>query len=141
MGRRATDWELKGIPVRLELGPRDLTEGVVTLVHRVGGVKEPVALSGIVGSVTEALATAQATLLAEATTRRDTNTVDVATLAEAAEAASTGWARIPWATLGLEGEAELAKSGVTVRCLVMPDGSLPASDSADGALAIVSRAY
>jgi prolyl-tRNA synthetase len=43
--------------------------------------------------------------------------------------------------LGLEGEAELAKSGVTVRCLVMPDGSLPASDSADGALAIVSRAY
>jgi prolyl-tRNA synthetase len=141
MGRRATDWELKGIPVRLELGPRDLTEGVVTLVRRVGGVKEPVALSGIVGSVTEALATAQATLLAEATTRRDTNTVDVATIAEAAEAASTGWARIPWATLGLEGEAELAKSGVTVRCLVMPDGSLPASDSADGALAIVSRAY
>ncbi|CAB4615748.1 unannotated protein [freshwater metagenome] len=141
MGRRATDWELKGIPVRLELGPRDLTEGVVTLVHRVGGVKEPVALSGIIASVTEALAAAQAALLAEATTRRDTHTVDVATIEEAAEAATTGWARIPWATLGLEGEAELAKSGVTVRCLVMPDGSLPDSDSAEGALAIVSRAY
>jgi prolyl-tRNA synthetase len=141
MGRRATDWELKGIPVRLELGPRDLAEGVVTLVHRVGGVKEPVALSGIVASVTEALEVAQAALLAEATTRRDTRTVDVSTIAEASEAATTGWARIPWATLGLEGEAELAKSGVTVRCLVMPDGSLPDSDSAEGALAIVSRAY
>jgi prolyl-tRNA synthetase len=141
MGRRATDWELKGIPVRLELGPRDLAEGVVTLVHRVGGVKEPVALSGIVASVTEALEVAQSALLAEATTRRDTCTVDVSTIAEASEAATTGWARIPWATLGLEGEAELAKSGVTVRCLVMPDGSLPGSDSAEGALAIVSRAY
>jgi prolyl-tRNA synthetase len=141
MGRRATDWELKGIPVRLELGPRDLAEGVVTLVHRVGGVKEPVALSGIVASVTEALEVAQAALLAEATTRRVTRTVDVSTIAEASEAATTGWARIPWATLGLEGEAELAKSGVTVRCLVMPDGSLPDSDSAEGALAIVSRAY
>ncbi|NCY16965.1 MAG: proline--tRNA ligase, partial [Actinobacteria bacterium] len=28
-GRRATDWELKGVPVRLELGPRDLAEGAV----------------------------------------------------------------------------------------------------------------
>ena len=26
----ATDWELKGVPVRLELGPRDLAEGAVT---------------------------------------------------------------------------------------------------------------
>ena len=33
-GRRATDWELKGVPVRLELGPRDLAEGEVTLVRR-----------------------------------------------------------------------------------------------------------
>ena len=29
-GRRVTDWELKGVPVRVEIGPRDLAEGVVT---------------------------------------------------------------------------------------------------------------
>ncbi len=34
MGRRATDWELKGVPVRLEVGPRDLADGVATLVRR-----------------------------------------------------------------------------------------------------------
>ena len=39
-GRRATDWELKGVPVRLELGPRDLADGVVTLVRRVTGGEE-----------------------------------------------------------------------------------------------------
>ena len=31
-GRRATDWELKGVPVRIEVGPRDLAEGLVTVV-------------------------------------------------------------------------------------------------------------
>ena len=66
--------------------------------------------------------TPRPTLLAEATARRDGRTVDVATLDEAVEAAATGFARIPWARVGDEGEAELAKQGVTVRCLVAPDG-------------------
>jgi prolyl-tRNA synthetase len=141
MGRRATDWELKGVPVRLELGPRDLAENVVTLSRRVGGTKEPVPLDGIATAVEVALDQAQADLLAEATERRDSRTVDVSTIAEAAEAATTGWARIPWSALGTDGEAELAKESVTVRCLVMPDGSLPSSDDADGAVAIVARSY
>ncbi len=141
MGRRATDWELKGVPVRLELGPRDLAENVVTLARRVGGTKEPVSLDGIAAAMATALDEAQATLLAEATERRDSRTVEVSTIAEAAAAAATGWARIPWSALGTEGEAELAKESVTVRCLVMPDGSLPSSDDADGAIAIVARSY
>ena len=33
-GRRVTDWELRGVPVRVEVGPRDLAQGVVTLVRR-----------------------------------------------------------------------------------------------------------
>jgi len=140
-GRRATDWELKGVPVRLELGPRDLAENVVTLARRIGGTKEPVSLDGIAATVATALDEAQATLLAEATERRDSRTVEVATIAEAAAAAASGWARIPWSALGTEGEAELAKESVTVRCLVMPDGSLPASDDADGAIAVVARSY
>src|SRR3546814_5072563 len=38
-GRRATDWELKGVPVRIEVGPRDLNEGLVTIVRRDTGEK------------------------------------------------------------------------------------------------------
>ncbi len=66
-------------------------------------------LGGIAATVAAALDDAQAALLAEATDRRDSRTVDVATIAEAVEAAATGWARIPWAALGDEGEAELAQ--------------------------------
>jgi len=141
MGRRATDWELKGIPVRLELGPRDLESNVVTMVGRFNGTKEPVALAGIAARVATALDVAQTQLFDEALARRNSRTADVATLAEAAEAAASGWARVPWAAIGVAGEAELAKQSVTVRCLVMPDGSLPASDDADEALAIVARSY
>jgi len=79
--------------------------------------------------------------LAEATTRREERTVDVSTIADAAEVASTGWARIPWSQLGVAGEAELAASSVTVRCLVRPDGSLPGSDDDPDAIAIVARSY
>ena len=125
-GRRATDWELKGVPVRLELGPRDLAEDVVTLVRRDRRRRRSRSpLDGIAGTVAGALDEAQAALLAEATARRDARTADVTTIDEAAEAAATGFARIPWATLGAEGEAELAQDSVTVRCLLPPDGSLP----------------
>jgi prolyl-tRNA synthetase len=39
-GRPVTDGELKGVPVRLEVGLRDLVEGVVTLARRDGGDRQ-----------------------------------------------------------------------------------------------------
>jgi prolyl-tRNA synthetase len=60
---------------------------------------------------------------------------------DAAEAARQGFARIPWRTLRLDGEAELAQSAVTVRCLQRPDGPLPEADDEDDLLAVVSRSY
>ena len=141
MGRRATDWELKGVPVRLELGPRDLADDAVTMVRRVGATKAPAGLGGIAATVAAALEDAQTALLAEATEHRDARTTDVDTIAEAVEAAGTGWARMPWAALGADGEATLAQDGVTVRCLVMPDAGLPLTDDDPDALAVVARAY
>jgi prolyl-tRNA synthetase len=140
-GRRATDWELKGVPVRLELGPRDLAEGAVTLVDRIAGTKDAAPLEGIATRIADVLDAAQATLLAESIARRESRTAEVTSIDEAIEAASTGWARIPWADLGVEGEAALAAQGITVRCLVMPDGSLPDGDDTPGAIAIVARSY
>ncbi|MFI5047925.1 MAG: proline--tRNA ligase [Acidimicrobiia bacterium] len=144
MGRRATDWELKGVPVRLELGPRDLAEGVVTLVRRVTGSEErkvAIPLDGAVAAVVTELDRQQDALLAEATVLRDEHTVDVTTLDEAREAATTGWARIAWDTVGPEGEAELAQGGVSVRCLRRDDGSLPDTDTDPDLVALVARSY
>ena len=46
-GRRAVDWELKGVPLRIDLGPRDLAEGQVTLLRRDSGEKSQVPLEGV----------------------------------------------------------------------------------------------
>src|SRR3954453_18575543 len=54
-GRRAVDAELKGIPVRVEVGPRDLAEGAVTLAPRIAGGKSSVPLGAVVDTVTRAL--------------------------------------------------------------------------------------
>ena len=140
-GRRAVDAELKGIPVRVEVGPRDLAEGSVTVARRIAGGKSSVPLGGVVDIVTSALEEDHEGLYAAALAHRDANTIAVESLEDAAEAARTGWAMIPWSTLGPEGEATLAESAVTVRCLTMPDGSVPASEDADGVLAVVGRAY
>jgi prolyl-tRNA synthetase len=49
LGRRLTDWELKGVPMRLEVGPRDLAAGVVSLVRRDRRERESVGLDGAAG--------------------------------------------------------------------------------------------
>ncbi|MFO7279690.1 MAG: proline--tRNA ligase [Thermoanaerobacterales bacterium] len=140
-GRRATDWELKGVPVRLELGPRDLAAGAVTVVRRDTGEKSQVPLDRAVARVRELLDRIQVDLLAAATARRDAATTDVTTVDEAAEAAQTGFARLPWDVVRGEGEARLAERGVTVRCLMGPDGSLPPSEDEPDLVAVVARAY
>ncbi|HXY94952.1 MAG TPA: proline--tRNA ligase [Acidimicrobiia bacterium] len=140
-GRRATEWELKGVPLRLELGPRDLANGEVTLVRRASGGKSAVRLDGIVGTAGDALDAEQHALLAEATANREARTADVSSIDDACGAAETGWARIAWDLVGTEGEAELAASGITVRCLTRRDGSVPTSEAEADLVAYVARAY
>jgi prolyl-tRNA synthetase len=43
--------------------------------------------------------------------------------------------------VGVEGEAKLAESAVTVRCLQRPDGSVPAADDEPDLVAFCARAY
>src|SRR6266567_710331 len=54
-GRRAVDAELKGYPVRVEVGPRDLADGNVVLVRRFDGAKTTMPVSELVGAVLAAL--------------------------------------------------------------------------------------
>jgi prolyl-tRNA synthetase len=145
-GRRAVDWELKGVPVRIEVGPRDLAGGNVTLVRRDDGTKRPVALGAAVSEVGVTLDVAQADLLAEATQHREDRTVSVDSLDGIVEAAQSGFAVAPWSLIGEEGEVRLAESGITVRCLQRPDGSLPDAsvtgpEDEPDLVAVCGRAY
>jgi prolyl-tRNA synthetase len=140
-GRRSVDWELKGVPLRLELGPRDLTAGHVTAAHRLSGGKEALPVSGIAGTVVDLLARQQQAMLDGARAARDARIADVATVSDAVEACASGWARLPWPAVGEAGEATLARSAVTVRCLARADGSVPDSDAEADLLAYVGRSY
>jgi prolyl-tRNA synthetase len=140
-GRRAVDAELKGYPVRIEVGPRDLAAGNVVLVRRRDGSKTPTPAGDVVAAVLSALDADQQGLYDEALAWRQSHTTDVTTLDEAVEAAGAGWARIPWAAVGEEGEARAAQAGVSVRCLVREDGSVPDAPDEPGVVAILSRAY
>lgn len=140
-GRRATDWELKGVPLRVEVGPRDLADGHVTVVRRDTGVKQQVSVSEVASLVPVLLAEIQSDLLTAATRRRDERTVEAATIEEAAEAGKVGFARVPWDLVRGAGEARLGQDAVSVRCLQRPDGSLPASEDEPDVVAYVARAY
>jgi prolyl-tRNA synthetase len=145
-GRRATDWELKGVPVRVELGPRDLAEGQAVVVRRdldpgSEGAKRPVVIDAVATEVAQLLERVQSDMLAAATAERNARTVTVADAAEAVEAAESGFARLPWPALADGGVDALGEHSVTVRCLQSAAGEVPETEDEPGVTALVARAY
>ncbi len=140
-GRRVVDWELVGVPVRVEVGPRDVAGGNVTLARRDTGEKVVVPIGAVADTCARLMDEIQRGLLDEATRHRDDNTFDVSTLAEAAEVGRTGWARIAYkAVRDEEAEGRLG-DGLSVRCIERPDGSLPDSTDEPDLIAYLARAY
>ena len=140
-GRRSTDWEIKGVPVRVELGPRDVEEGVGVLVRRDTSEKTPVPLPELPQKISATLQTQQNEMLAATSEQLEARTHEAATIEEAAEIAQQGFARIPWSAIGTEGETTLAVKGVSVRCLLRQDNTTPATIDDPDLVAIVGRAY
>jgi prolyl-tRNA synthetase len=68
------EWELKGVPVRLEVGPRDLHNDQVTLVRRDTRAKEQVGVTGATERIQALLIEVQAGLFVRARAFRDANT-------------------------------------------------------------------
>ncbi len=125
----------------MEVGPRDLAEGLVTLVRRDTGEKWSVAVAEVAGRVPDLLVQIQADILARATAHREERTVNATTLEEAIEGAKVGFARVPWDLVKDGGEARLAQEAVTVRCLQTEDGGLPTSEDDADLIAYVARSY
>ena len=91
-GFKFNDWEMRGVPVRLELGPRDLAEGSVLMSTRLGEGKAPVSLDSAPAVVAAELTAFQDLLLRRATEFRDSRTATVDAWEEFTEAVKTGWA-------------------------------------------------
>ncbi len=140
-GRRVTDWEIKGVPLRVEVGPRDLAQGVVTVVRRDSGEKIALGIDAVAGEAPRLLESMQDLMFEDARQRRDAATHDVSTVPEAIEAAQSGFARLAWDVVSGAGEEQLNGEAITVRCLQRADGSMPASDTEGGLTCLVAKAY
>jgi prolyl-tRNA synthetase len=86
-GFKFNDWELKGVPLRLELGPRDLEAGVVVLAQRVGDEdeegrarKHTLSVDELVEGISARLAAYHDQLVARAQRFRDEHSATVDTL-------------------------------------------------------------
>lgn len=76
-GWKYNDWELKGVPLRFEFGPRDMEKGQVRIVRRDNGEKQDVAIQDLPSMIPKFLETIQAEMLAKATATRDSCIVKV----------------------------------------------------------------
>ena len=84
-GAKYYEWEARGVPLRLEIGPRDVAAGTAMLARRVGAKKEPVSLVGIVPRIESEMAQMQALLLDTALARREAASIRGATRAQLVE--------------------------------------------------------
>ena len=77
-GWRFAEWEMRGVPVRIEIGPRDVDSNQVVLVRRDTGEKMPTAVGVIRAKVDELLVDIQNSLFERAKKFREENTVHIA---------------------------------------------------------------
>jgi prolyl-tRNA synthetase len=146
-GFKFNDWELRGVPIRLELGPRDLAAGSAVMALRLGGGKEPISLEGAPARLADELASFQELLLERATAFRDSHTVTTDQWDDFTKAVATSWARALHCGIPECEELIKAETGATARCIPL-DGE-PASGrcircdlpSAYGKRVIFGRAY
>ena len=76
-GWKFNDWEMRGVPLRLEIGPRDVAKGQVTLARRDGGEKLAVPQEGLVQRLDDLLDDIQQSLFRRAKDFLDENSFEV----------------------------------------------------------------
>jgi prolyl-tRNA synthetase len=98
-GWKFAEWEMRGVPVRLEIGPRDIQNAQVVAARRDTRAKAPVSIDGLAGTLVTMLDTIQADLLARARRYREEHTTWVETYDAFKEAMEgrPGYVVAPWA--------------------------------------------
>ena len=79
-GEKYAHWELRGVPLRIVVGAKDLADGNVTLVRRLDRTQEAVPIADLAASLPDRLVTTQQAMLDRARQRLEERSVDVTTL-------------------------------------------------------------
>ncbi len=150
-GFKFNDWEMRGVPLRIELGPRDVQNEQLVLARRdVPGRdgKSSIARSGAVELVKQMLTTIQDNLLARATVFRDANIIDVRSYQEMIDVLDGpgGFCRVYWDGTAEDEDRIKAETKATIRCFPLVEqegasGTCVYTGRAATRVALFGRAY
>jgi prolyl-tRNA synthetase len=116
-------WEMKGVPIRIEIGPRDVEKNACVVARRDVPGKEgkefgvSAEKASLVEKINVILDEIQDAMLEKARNFRDENIVDCATMADLEKTIEDGkWARCAWEGSDEEEKEIKEKTGATIRC-------------------------
>jgi len=133
-GFKFNDWEMRGVPLRLELGPKDVAKGSAVLARRDRPGKEGktfVPQQGIEAAVAQLLEEIQRSLYERALEFRKTNTAEPADYGDFKKAVEKGFAFSWWCGGGDCEERIKEETKATMRCIPL-DQTLQGTVSAQG---------
>ncbi|MFB6340421.1 proline--tRNA ligase [Saccharicrinis sp. FJH62] len=118
-GWKFAEYELKGVPVRLAMGPRDLENGTVEVARRDTLTKEVVNIDGIENYITQLLDDIQASIYQKASDYRDTATTEVNSWEEFKEVLENkgGFISAHWDGTSETEEKIQEETKATLRCI------------------------
>ncbi len=127
-GFKFNDWEMRGVPLRIEIGPKDIEKGTVALARRDKPGKEGksfIPQAGLAVAVADLLVDIQKSMLERATAFRDSHIFDPKDYAELTEVVQHGWAYSYWCE-SPECEAKVKEdTKATTRCMPLIDKEVP----------------
>ena len=119
LGWKCAQWEMKGVPVRLEIGPRDMENNQCVAVRRDNREKVTINIDELAASVSEVLEQVQQSLFDKAKKNLDEHTKECETLEDVKTFIETegGFAKTKWCG-DLQCELDMKeKAGVSSRCM------------------------
>jgi prolyl-tRNA synthetase len=146
-GFKFSEWELRGVPVRCELGPRDVESGQVVLVRRDSGEKESHPVDGVMQAVDNCLKAVQSGLFQKALEFCEENTLKIDSYDELKEfmAADSGFALVHWAGSSADEERLQEETKATIRCIPLQAEEDPGNCLLSGkpckSRVVVAKAY
>src|SRR5262249_29364650 len=143
-GWKYNEYEMRGVPVRLEVGPKDVANQAVMSVRRDTRAKESIPLAALAERLPALLADVQATLFRQAEEFRSENTTLVHSPAEVIAhfaADRRGFVAAPWdGSARLEAEVK-EQTGATLRCVPFDRSRFAALEKPGHRVALFARSY
>ncbi|KAB3533601.1 proline--tRNA ligase [Alkaliphilus pronyensis] len=118
-GWKFNEWEMKGVPIRIEIGPKDIEKNQAMLFRRDTLEKEAASLDTLKEAVTQMIDDIQKNLLLKAKNMRDEKTYYVKNFEELKEIMGTrpGFVKAMWCEEGSCEDHIKEETGVTIRCI------------------------